>query len=78
MSTVAFPEIAPAAAPPESAVAGASTTGTNPAPLSPASSATDDGGASEGVPWWLIALAIAALGAGVIWGGWLRYRRRLP
>jgi Prenyltransferase and squalene oxidase repeat len=52
------------------------TTATAP-PLTPASSqANDDGGG--GVPVWLIALALVALGCGAIWGGWVLYRRRLP
>jgi prenyltransferase/squalene oxidase-like repeat protein len=61
-----------------SEVAGASTTGTDAVPLAPASSS--DGGADGGggVPGWLIALGIVLLGAAAIWGGWLRYKRRLP
>ena len=46
-------------------------------PLAPASS-SDSGGGGGGVPGWLIAVGIVALGAAVVWGGWIRYRRRLP
>ncbi len=69
---------AKAGAPVASAVAGTPTTGTSPVPLSPASSAIDAGGGDGGLPGWLIALAIVLLGTAVIWGGWVRYRRRLP
>jgi energy-coupling factor transport system substrate-specific component len=63
---------------PSSQVAGESTTGTSPVPVSPASSTSDNGGGGGGIPGWLIALAIIAAGTAVIWGGWLRYKRRLP
>ena len=49
-----------------------------PVPFAPASSSDSGGGGGGGVPDWLIALAIVALGASVVWGGWIRYRRRLP
>ncbi len=49
-----------------------------PVPLDPASSSASSGGGDGGVPGWLIALGIVFLGAAVIWGGWLRYKRRLP
>lgn len=32
---------------------------------------------SEGVPFWVIPVGVAALAA-AIWGGWIYYRRRLP
>jgi energy-coupling factor transport system substrate-specific component len=50
---------------------------TDPVPLAPASSSESDGGGG-GVPGWLIALGLIALGGGAIWGGWVLYRRRLP
>jgi energy-coupling factor transport system substrate-specific component len=68
-------KVAPA---PSSEVAGASTTGTGPVPVSAASSTSDDGGGGGGIPGWVIAVAIAAAGVVVIWGGWVLYRRRLP
>ena len=37
--------------------------------------ATDGGG---GLPGWLIGVAVVALVAAAIWGGWVLYRRRLP
>jgi hypothetical protein len=53
-------------------------TTTDPVPLAPASSPVDEDGGGGGIPGWLIALVIVALGAGAIWGGWVLYRRRLP
>ena len=49
-----------------------------PVPSTPASSSDSSDGGGGGIPGWLIALGIIALGAAVIWVGWLRYRRRLP
>ena len=49
-----------------------------PVPITPASSSDSGDGGGGGIPGWLIALGIVALGAAVVWGGWLRYRRRLP
>jgi hypothetical protein len=49
-----------------------------PVPFAPASSSDSGGGGGGGVPGWLLAFAIVALGAAVVWGGWIRYRRRLP
>ncbi len=49
-----------------------------PVPIAPASSEDPGGGGGGGVPGWLIALGVAALGAAIVWGGWVRYRRRLP
>lgn len=46
-------------------------------PISPVSTRSNDDGGG-GIPGWLIALALVALGCGAIWGGWLLYRRRLP
>ncbi len=51
----------------------------SPIPSAPASATnSDEGDGGGGVPGWLIALAIIAVGAGIIWGGWVLYRRRLP
>ena len=49
-----------------------------PVPSTPASSSDSSDGGGGGTSGWLIALGIIALGAAVIWVGWLRYRRRLP
>jgi hypothetical protein len=49
-----------------------------PVPIAPASSEDPGGGGGGGVPGWLIAIGVIALGAAVVWGGWVRYRRRLP
>jgi hypothetical protein len=65
------PKPAPAAATPA-----ATKTPTAP-PLSPAS-AQAEGEGGGGVPGWLVALALVALGCAAIWGGWVLYRRRLP
>jgi energy-coupling factor transport system substrate-specific component len=51
---------------------------TDPVPIAPASSSQSDGGGGGGVPGWLVALGIVALCAAIVWGGWVRYRRRLP
>jgi hypothetical protein len=48
-----------------------------PVPITPAA-ADQSGGDGGGIPGWLIVLAIVALGAGAVWGGWVLYRRRLP
>ena len=48
-----------------------------PIPATPASS-DQSGGDGGGIPGWLIALAIVAVLAGAVWGGWVLYRRRLP
>jgi hypothetical protein len=40
-------------------------------------SASESGGGG-GIPSWLIALGLIALGAGAVWGGWVIYRRHLP
>jgi hypothetical protein len=48
-----------------------------PVPVTPASS-DQPGGDGGGIPGWLIALVIVAVGAGAVWGGWVLYRRRLP
>jgi len=66
-------ESAPTGAPAEAET----TAQTDPAPIAPASTSDSDGDGG-GVPGWLIALAIVAAGAAIIWGGWLVYRRRLP
>jgi energy-coupling factor transport system substrate-specific component len=69
---------AKASSQPASEVAGATGTGTNPVPLAPASANGEEGDDGGGIPAWLIALAIVAVGAGAVWGGWVLYRRRLP
>jgi energy-coupling factor transport system substrate-specific component len=62
-----------------SATAGTQTsTQSDPLPIAPASSNESGDGDGGGIPGWLIALGIAALGAAAVWGGWVRYRRRLP
>ena len=51
----------------------------SPIPSAPASATnSDEGDGGGGVPGWLIVLAIIAVGTGIIWGGWVLYRRRLP
>jgi energy-coupling factor transport system substrate-specific component len=72
-------ENGPAAKPTSDAPAGGQTAEqTPPVPLSPASSSESGSGDGGGVPGWLIAVAVIALGAAIVWGGWVRYRRRLP
>jgi energy-coupling factor transport system substrate-specific component len=44
----------------------------------PVSNESGGGGDGGGVPGWFIASALIALVLLVVWGGWLRYRRRLP
>jgi energy-coupling factor transport system substrate-specific component len=41
-------------------------------------SAGDSGDGGGGVPDWLIAAGIIALGVAGVWAGWVMYRRRLP
>jgi energy-coupling factor transport system substrate-specific component len=68
----------PAAKTSTSATAGTQTSEqADPVPLAPASSSDSDDD-DGGIPGWMIAVAIVTLGAAVVWGGWLRYRRRLP
>lgn len=51
----------------------------SPIPSAPASASNPDEGEGGGsVPGSLIALAIVAVGAAAVWGGWVLYRRRLP
>jgi hypothetical protein len=47
-------------------------------PLAPASSSDPGDGGGGGIPGWVIAAGLIVLGAGVLWGGWVLYRRRLP
>ena len=62
-----------------SATAGTQTSDqSDPLPIAPASSSESGGGDGGGISGWLIALGIVALGAAAVWGGWVRYRRRLP
>jgi energy-coupling factor transport system substrate-specific component len=49
-----------------------------PVPIAPASSSASGDGSDGGVPGWLIGLGIVVLGGAIVWGGWVRYRRRLP
>ena len=62
-----------------SATAGTQTSGeADPLPVAPASASDSGDGGGGGVPGWLIAVGIVAVGAAIVWGGWVRYRRRLP
>jgi Prenyltransferase and squalene oxidase repeat len=47
-------------------------------PLAPAAASAEDGDGDGGIPGWLIGAGAVALGAGVVWGGWILYSRRLP
>ena len=49
-----------------------------PVSIAPASSSESGDGGDGGAPGWLIGLGIVGLGGAIVWGGWLRYRRRLP
>jgi energy-coupling factor transport system substrate-specific component len=62
----------------EGSAAGQAPQQDQPVPIAPASSSASDDGGDGGVPGWLIALGIAVLAGGIVWAGWLRYRRRLP
>jgi hypothetical protein len=47
-------------------------------PLAPAAASAEDGDGDGGIPGWLIGVGAVALGAGLVWGGWILYSRRLP
>lgn len=60
------------------AAGGTQASGQADVPITPVSSNGSGDESGGGVPGWLIALGIVALGAAVVWGGWVLYRRRLP